>query len=92
MCKDGKNKECLFTECSGRQWAGRQAVGAAAGAGPLGDPWGKRHGTGFAGSSGWLSQGHRLACSNLWGQAPGSPRCSDDDARRRGAVHSDVRD
>lgn len=49
----------------GRQWVGRQAVGDAAGAGPLGDPRGKRQGTGVAGSSGRLSQSHRLACSDL---------------------------
>ena len=68
-CSNGKNKECLFMEHFGRQWAGSQAVGAASGAGPLGDPWGKRQGTGVAGSSGRLGLCHRLACSDLWGQA-----------------------
>lgn len=65
----GKNKQCLFMAHFGRQWAGSQAVGAAAGVGPLGDPRGKRQGPGVAGSSGRLRQCHRLACSDLWGQA-----------------------
>ena len=48
-CSSGKNKVCSFMECSGGQWARRQAVGRNGGSygwvqGLEGDPLGKRQG------------------------------------------------
>lgn len=69
-CSNGKNKECLFMEHFGRRVGRKPGCRAASGAGPLGEPiGGKGKGTGVAGSSGRLGLCHRLACSDLWGQA-----------------------
>lgn len=78
----------------GRTWQGM--VGAGAGC----RDWRETHWEkGKEGTRSWVpgsstrfSQCHIPACRDLWSQAPCFPRCSEDDVKRKGGVHSGVKD